>query len=66
MNKERLKQFIIERSYLKARAIAISIGYDPSNFNQWLKGKRSLPDEYADKLEVALEKYGYELKPYNK
>ncbi|MEQ9008748.1 MAG: hypothetical protein RLN88_04220 [Ekhidna sp.] len=59
MNDERAKEFILERDALNRTKLARLIDWSPQSMNDWLKGKRGIPDDRLKDLEALLVNYGF-------
>lgn len=55
----KMKEFIKAHTALNQRELCRLIEWSPSSFNQWLAGKRPIPDAKAALLKEVLEQYGF-------
>jgi hypothetical protein len=54
------KEFILARAALNLAALAKLIDWSPQSMNDWLKGRRGIPEAKLKALEEMLIEYGFE------
>lgn len=54
------KEFILARAAFNLAALAKLIDWSPQSLNDWLKGRRGIPEAKLKALEKVLFEYGFE------